>query len=58
MLVAILKKRLALQASLHEILQVLSFTLFAQVPFLQAFGELESQEKSTTISNQLSLWDL
>jgi hypothetical protein len=57
-LVAILKKRLALQASLHEILQVLSLTLFEQVPILQAFGELESQEKSAAISNQLNLWDL
>lgn len=56
--VAILKKRLALQASLHEILQVLSLTLFEQVPILQAFGELESQEKSTPFSNQLTLWDL
>lgn len=57
-LVAILKKRLALQASLHEILQVLSLALFEQVPILQAFGELESQEKSLPIYNQLNLWDL
>ena len=57
-LVAILKKRLALQASLHEILQVLSVTLFEQVPILQAFHELESQEKSLPICNQLTLWDL
>lgn len=57
-LVAILKKRLLLKASLHEILQVLSLTLFEQVPILQAFGEMESQEKSTGISNQLNLWDL
>ena len=57
-LVAILKKRLALEASLHEILQVLSVTLFEQVPILQAFDELESQEKSGLISNQLNLWDL
>jgi hypothetical protein len=28
------------------------------VPILQAFGEMESQEKSTGISNQLNLWDL
>jgi hypothetical protein len=41
-LVAILKKRQALEASLHEILQVLSVTLFEQVPILQAFRELES----------------
>jgi hypothetical protein len=38
-LVAILKKRLALDASLHEILQILSITLFEQVPILQAFGD-------------------
>jgi hypothetical protein len=57
-LVAIVKKRLALEASLHEILQVLSVTLFEQTPILQAFGDAESQEKSDQISNQLSLWDL
>lgn len=57
-LVAIVKKRLALTGSLHEILQVLSVTLFEQVPVLQAFGEAESQEKSGGISNQLKLWDL
>ena len=56
-LVAIVKKRLALEASL-QILQVLSVTLFEQVPILQAFGDGESQEKSGAISNQLSLWDL
>jgi hypothetical protein len=57
-LVAIVKKRLALEASLHEILQVLSVTLFEQAPILQAFGDVGSQEKSTQISNQLSLWNL
>ena len=57
-LVAILKKRLALEASLHEILQVLSVTLFEQVPILQAFDDVEPQEKSPAISNQLNLWDL
>ena len=44
-LVAIVKKRLALEASLHEILQVLSVTLFEKVPILHAFGDGESQEK-------------
>ncbi|MGO9096895.1 MAG: IS4 family transposase [Bryobacteraceae bacterium] len=57
-LVAVLKKRLGLQASLHEILQVLSVTLFEQVPVLQALREIESQDKSSPISNQLTLWDL
>ena len=53
-LVAIVKKRLALEASLHEILQVLSLTLFEQVPILQAFGDAESQEKPDDISIQLN----
>jgi hypothetical protein len=57
-LVAIVKKRLALEASLHEILQVLSVTLFEQVPILQAFGDAGLQEKSTNIYNQLNLWGL
>ena len=57
-LVAILKKRLALEASLHEILQVLSVTLFEQMPILQAFQDIDSQEKSLVFSNQLNLWDL
>src|SRR6267154_5055178 len=48
-LVAILKKRLVLEASLHEILQVLSLTLFEKAPILQAFGRVHSQEKSDAI---------
>jgi len=48
-LVAIVKKRLALKASLHEILQVLSLSLFEQVPILQAFGDVESQEKLSIV---------
>ena len=57
-LVAIVKKRLALETSLHEILQVLSLTLFEQVPILQAFGDAGPREKSSGIFNQLNLWDL
>ncbi len=54
-LVAIIKKRLALDASLHEILQVLSVTLFEQVPILQAFGDDRCQEKLPENSKQLNL---
>ena len=57
-LVAIVKKRLVLDASLHEILQVLSLTLFEQVPILRAFGDAESQEKLHAISKQLNLLGL
>ena len=57
-LVAIFKKRLGVEASLHEILQVLSLNLFEKVPVLQALGRVGSQEQSETISNQLNLLDL
>jgi transposase len=56
--IAILKKRLLLSASLHEILQVLSLNLFEKTPILQACGESQSHEKSGVISNQLNLLDL
>ena len=36
-LVAIVRKRLALEASLYQILQILSVTLFEKTPILQAF---------------------
>ena len=57
-LIAILKKRLLLDASLHEILQVLSLNLFEKTPILQACGESHSHEKSHLFSNQMSLLDL
>ena len=53
-----MRKRLGLEASLYQILQILSVTLFEKTPILQAFGEAESQEKSDPIYNQLNLWDL
>ncbi len=58
LLVAIVRKRLGLEASLYQILQILSVTLFEKTPILQAFGDPESQEKSESIYNQLNLWDL
>lgn len=57
-LIAILKKRLRLDPSLYQILQVLSVTLFEKVPILQAFDAAKSQEKSDPIYNQLNLFDL
>ena len=57
-LIAILKKRLLIEASLHEILQVLSLNLFEKTPILQACGEAVSQEKSAPFSMQLNLLDL
>jgi IS4 transposase len=57
-LIAILKKRLGLEASLHEILQVLSLNLFERTSILQACGEIASQEKSPPFSTQMNLLDL
>lgn len=57
-LIAILKKRLLLDASLHEILQVLSLNLFEKTPLLLALGEAESHQKVPGFSNQLNLLDL
>src|SRR5216684_1776939 len=56
-LVAIVKKRLALDATLYQILQVLSVTLFEKTPVLRAFDDEGSQEKSAVFSNQLNLLD-
>jgi len=40
-LVALLKKRLKLSLSLHEMLQILSLTLFEKTPLLQVFSDPE-----------------
>ena len=57
-LVAILKKRLGLDTSLHQILQVLSVTLFEKTPILRALGDVGSKDPHNTIPNQLILFDL
>ena len=43
-LVAIVRKRLGLEASLYQILQILSVTLFEKTPILQALQASDSQE--------------
>lgn len=57
-LVAIVRKRLGLEVSLYQILQILSVTLFEKVPILQAFQAPDSQSDSPDSSNQLILFDL
>ncbi|MGH9618528.1 MAG: IS4 family transposase [Bryobacteraceae bacterium] len=57
-LVAIVRKRLGLEASLYQILQILSVTLFEKTPILQALQPSDSQENSCDSANQLSLFDL
>ena len=56
-LVAIVRKRLGLDASLYQILQILSLTLFEKPPILPVFQASDSQEESPDPGNQLILFD-
>jgi hypothetical protein len=56
-LVAIVRKRLAPEASLYQILQILSVTLFEKTPILQALQASDSQEELANPGNQLILFD-
>src|SRR5467141_3860239 len=56
-LVAIIRKRLGLDASLYEILQILSLTLFEKTLILQALQASDSQEESLDPGNQLILFE-
>ena len=57
-LVAIVRKRLGLEASLYQILQILSVTLFEKTPILQALQASDSQDDLLDPGNQLILFDL
>jgi len=56
-LVAIIRKRLGLEVSLYQILQILSITLFEKVPILQALQASDSQPDLPGSGNQLILFD-
>src|SRR6202140_780553 len=56
-LVAIVRKRLALDASLYQILQILSVTLFEKTPILQALQASDSKEELSDLGNQQILFD-
>ena len=55
-LVAIVRKRLALERSLYQILQILSITMLEKVPILQVFEAFDSQSDLLDNSNQLILF--
>jgi hypothetical protein len=55
-LVAIVKKRLNLEASLYTLLQILSVTLFEKIPLYQALAQEESKCSTSQITNQLNLF--
>jgi len=55
-LVAIVKKRLHLTASLYEILQILSLTMFQKIPLDQLLAQTASNEIQPVSDNQLILF--
>jgi hypothetical protein len=57
-LVAIVRKRLGIEVSLYQILQVLSLTLFEKTPILRALQQIDSQDDLPYFSNQLNLFGL
>ena len=57
-LVAIVRKRLGLQVSLYQILQILSVTLFEKTPILRALQPSDSEEIDVDFANQLNLFAL
>ena len=56
-LVAIVRKRVGLDASLYQILQILSLTLFEKTPILQALQASDSQDEPLDPGNQLILFE-
>jgi hypothetical protein len=57
-LVAIVRKRLEIEGSLYQILQILSLTLFEKTPILRALQETECDNDLDDICNQLNLFSL
>ena len=56
-LVAIVKKRLAIKASLYQMLQILSLTLFEKTQLLSLFVDIPSENSHPFANNQLNLFD-
>ena len=57
-LVAIVRKRLGLETSLYQILQILSVTLFEKTPIFKALQAHDSQSDLFDHANQFTLFDL
>jgi IS4 transposase len=56
-LVAIVKKRLNLSASLYEMLQILSLTIFERIPLDQLLNDIIADDIQRLAANQLNLFD-
>jgi hypothetical protein len=56
-LVAIIKKQLRLDVSLHALLQILSLTIFEKLPLKQAVSGVEPIANNRSIHSQLNLFE-
>jgi len=56
-LVAIVKKRLNFSASLYEMLQILSLTIFERIPLDQLLNNIITDDIRTLSANQLNLFE-
>jgi hypothetical protein len=56
-MVAIVRKRLGMEAGLYQILQILSLTLFEKTPILQALQTADCENDLYNTGNQLILFD-
>jgi len=56
-LVAIVKKRLNLSASLYEMLQILSLTMFERIPLDQLLNNITTDDVQLLNANQLNLFN-
>ena len=56
-MVAIIKKRLNAQASLHSILQVLSVNLFEKTPLIELFEDIDEDDQKQLPDAQMSLFE-
>ena len=56
-LVAIVKKRLNIPASLYEILQILSLTMFERIPLDQLLSKIVTENINSVSPNQLNLFE-
>ena len=56
-LVAIVRKRLKIQASLYEMLQILSLTMFEQTPLNTLLSQIQGRQSDTELAKQLNLFN-
>jgi hypothetical protein len=56
-LIAILRKRLNLEASLYTLLQVISVTIFEKIELQTAFSGLDYRSDVSLLDNHLNLFD-